>query len=74
MLFMLPIEIAYYEKGNALPIILKMNLSEKEKTQTFTIKGEVEKVELDPRNVLLSENVFLKIKLVIFPKEILHRF
>ena len=60
ILFNLPIEIAYYKKGNAIPTILKMNLSEKQKTQTFSITGELEKVEFDIRNVLLSENVFSK--------------
>lgn len=60
ILFNLPIEIAYYKKGNAIPTILKMNLSEKQKTQTFSITGELEKVEFDTRNVLLSENVFSK--------------
>jgi len=60
ILFNLPIEIAYYKKGNAIPTILKMNLSEKQKTQTFSITGELEKVEFDTRNVLLSENIFSK--------------
>jgi hypothetical protein len=35
-----------------------MNLNKKEQTQTFQIAAKPDKVELDPRNVLLSENVF----------------
>ncbi len=60
IVFNLPIEIAYYKKGNALPTILKINLSEKQKTQTFNIAAEPEKLVIDPRNILLSENNFLK--------------
>jgi aminopeptidase N len=57
-LFNLPIEIGYYKNGNTKPIILKMNLNKKEQTQTFQIASKPDKVELDPRNVLLSENFF----------------
>ncbi|OYU64951.1 MAG: hypothetical protein CFE22_16170 [Cytophagaceae bacterium BCCC1] len=56
----LPVEIAYYKKGNAVPKILKMNLSKKQQTQTFRIGEEPDKLEIDPRNVLLSENVCTK--------------
>jgi aminopeptidase N len=59
-LFNLPIEIAYYKKGDAVPKILKMNLSKKQQTQTFRIGEEPDKLEIDPRNVLLSENVCTK--------------
>ncbi|MDP1813759.1 MAG: M1 family aminopeptidase [Leadbetterella sp.] len=59
-LFHLPVEIAYYKKGDAVPKILKMNLSKKQQTQTFRIGEEPDKLEIDPRNVLLSENVCTK--------------
>ena len=59
-LFNLPVEIAYYIKGDAVPKILKMNLSKKQQTQTFRIGEEPDKLEIDPRNVLLSENVCTK--------------
>ena len=59
-LFHLPVEIAYYKKGDAVPKILKMNLSKKQQTQTFRIGEEPVKLEIDPRNVLLSENACTK--------------
>jgi aminopeptidase N len=59
-LFNLPVEIAYYKKGVAVPKILKINLSKKQQTQTFRIGEEPDKLEIDPRNVLLSENVCTK--------------
>jgi aminopeptidase N len=59
-LFNLPVEIAYYKKGDAVPKILKMNLYKKQQTQTFRIGEEPDKLEIDPRNVLLSENVCTK--------------
>jgi aminopeptidase N len=59
-LFNLPVEIAYYKKGDSVPKILKMNLSKKQQTQTFRIGEEPDKLEIDPRNVLLSENVCTK--------------
>ncbi|MCA0362514.1 MAG: M1 family peptidase [Bacteroidetes bacterium] len=58
--YSLPIEIAYYTKGNSKPTILKMNLTKKQQIQTFNLNAIPEKVEFDPRNVLLSENVFVK--------------
>ena len=54
--FDLPIEIALYIKENKQPVIIKMNLNKKQLNQTFKIKGIIEKVEIDPRNVLLSTN------------------
>jgi aminopeptidase N len=59
-LFNLPVEIGYYKKGDAVPKILKMNLSKKQQTQTFRIGEEPDKLEIDPRNVLLSENICTK--------------
>ena len=54
--FDLPIEIGYYIKDSKTPIILKMGLNKKQFNQSFKIIGKPEKVELDPRNVLLRSN------------------
>lgn len=58
--FNLPIEIGYYTKGSNKPTLLKMNLSKKQQIQSFSIIGTPEKIDFDPRNVLLSETVFVK--------------
>jgi len=58
--FNLPIEIGYYTKGSNKLTLLKMNLSKKQQIQSFAISGTPEKVDFDPRNVLLSETVFVK--------------
>jgi len=58
--FNLPIEIAYYTKGSNKLTLLKMNLSKKQQIQSFAISGTPEKVDFDPRNILLSETVFVK--------------
>ena len=58
--FNLPIEIGYYTKGSKKLTLLKMNLSKKQQIQSFTISGTPEKIDFDPRNVLLSEFVFVK--------------
>ncbi len=60
LLFNLPIEIGYYKKGSTSPTILKMTFNKKQQTQTFKIADEPDKVDFDPRNVLLSEVVFIK--------------
>ncbi len=58
--FSLPVEIGYYQKGNTQPTILKLNLTTKQQTQSFKISTAPDKVDFDPRNVLLSENIFVK--------------
>jgi len=58
--FNLPIEIGYYTKGSNKLTLLKMNLSKKQQIQSFAISGTPEKVDFDPRNVLLSKTVFVK--------------
>ncbi|WP_435357376.1 M1 family aminopeptidase [Emticicia sp. SJ17W-69] len=59
--FNLPVEIGYYTKGSTKPTILKMNFTKKQQTQSFIINGEApDKVDFDSRNVLLSENIFVK--------------
>jgi aminopeptidase N len=60
LLFNLPIEIGYFKKGSTSPIILKMTFNKKQQTQTFNIADEPDKVDFDPRNVLLSEVTFIK--------------
>lgn len=55
VIFDMPIEIAYYKKGSNTPTLLKMRLNKKQNSQTFKLKEAPEKVEVDPRNVLLCE-------------------
>ncbi len=55
VLFDMPIEIAYYKKGSNAPTLLKMRLNKKQNSQTFKLKEAPEKLDLDPRNVLLCE-------------------
>lgn len=52
--FNLPIEIACYVKGKKQPTILKMNLNKKQFNPSFKLNGQLEKVEMDPRNILLA--------------------
>ena len=54
-LFSTPVEIGYYKTGSNTPTILKMNLSSKQQSFSFSVASAPEKVELDPRNVLLSD-------------------
>ena len=58
--FDLPIEIGYYLKDSKTPILLNMNLNKKQIIQSFNVKGLPEKLEVDPRNVLLSSNTITK--------------
>lgn len=55
IIFNIPVEIAYYKKGSNAPTLLKMRLDKKQNSQTFVLKEAPEKVEVDPRNVLLCE-------------------
>ena len=54
-LFNTPVEIGYYKTGSNTPTILKMNLSSKQQSFSFYLASAPEKVELDPRNVLLND-------------------
>ena len=54
-LFNTPVEIGYYNTGSNTPTILKMNLSSKQQSFSFSVASAPEKVELDPRNVLLND-------------------
>jgi len=53
-LFNTPVEIGYYKTGSSTPTILKMNLSSKQQSFSFSVASAPEKVELDPSNVLLN--------------------
>jgi len=59
-LFNTPVEIGYYKTGSNTPTIVKMNLSSKQQTFSFLVASAPEKVELDPRNVLLSDGTLIK--------------
>jgi aminopeptidase N len=53
-LFNVPVEVGYYKTGSTTPTILKMNLSRKQEVFSFLVPSAPEKLELDPRNVLLN--------------------
>ena len=53
-LFNTPVEIGYYKVGATSPTILKMNLSRKQELFSFSVPSAPERVELDPRNILLN--------------------
>jgi aminopeptidase N len=53
VVFNVPVEIGLYKLGSATPTILKMNLAKKQQVQTFMVEGMPDKLEFDPRNVLL---------------------
>lgn len=54
ILFDLPIEIGYYIKGYNFPKLLKVQLSKKEQIFSFPVESIPEKIEIDPRNILLA--------------------
>jgi aminopeptidase N len=60
MVFTIPVEIGYYTNGSTTPTILKMNVTTKEQVQTFTVKDTPDKLEFDPRNVLLCKSSLVK--------------
>jgi aminopeptidase N len=60
IVFNLPVEIGYYKVGSTTPIILKMNLTKKQQVHFFTVEGTPDKLEFDPRNILLSRNSLSK--------------
>jgi hypothetical protein len=53
MVFNVPVEIGFYKAGSTTPKILKMTLAKKQLVQTFMVGGMPDKLEFDPRNVLL---------------------
>ncbi|MEY4052048.1 MAG: M1 family peptidase [Chitinophagia bacterium] len=59
-LFNVPVEIGYYKKGATTPSILIINLKEKDQVFSFPLASSPEKLELDPRNVLLNDGKMSK--------------
>ena len=55
IIFDMPVEVAYFKKGSNAPTLLKMRLNKKQNTQMFLLKEAPEKLEVDPRNVMLCE-------------------
>lgn len=60
ILFNVPVEIGFYKLGSSSPTILKMNIFKKQQVQTFTVNAVPGKIELDPNNILLSNNSLTK--------------
>jgi aminopeptidase N len=59
-LYNVPVEIGYYKKGASTPTILTMNLKQKDQVYSFPLTSSPEKLELDPRNVLLNDGKMSK--------------
>jgi len=59
-LFNVPVEVGYYKTGSTTPTILKMNLSRQQEVFSFSVPSAPDKVEFDPRNVLLSNGDLTK--------------
>lgn len=59
-LYNVPVEIGYYKKGATTPTILTINLKEKNQVFSFPLAISPEKLELDPRNVLLNDGKMSK--------------
>jgi aminopeptidase N len=59
-LFNVPVEVGYYKTGSTTPTILKMNLSRQQEVFSFPVPSAPEKLELDPRNVLLNNGNLTK--------------
>ena len=62
VIFDMPVEIAYYKKGSNAPTLLKMRHNKKQNSQTIKLKEAPEKLEVDPRNILLSETIIIENK------------
>ena len=59
-LFTTTVEIGYYKNGATTPTLLKMNLKDKDQIFSFSLATAPEKLELDPRNVLLNDGKLTK--------------
>ena len=59
-LYNIPVEIGYYKKGATTPTILTMNLKDKDQVFSFSLAAAPEKLELDPRAVLLNDGKLSK--------------
>ena len=59
-LYNVPVEIGYYKKGTNTPTILTMNLKDKDQAFSFPLATAPEKLELDPRALLLNDGKMSK--------------
>jgi aminopeptidase N len=59
-LYNVPVEIGYYKKGASTPTILTMNLKQKDQLFSFSLATAPEKLELDPRALLLNDGILSK--------------
>ena len=59
-LYNVPVEIGYYKKGANTPTILTMNLKDKDQEFSFPLATAPEKLELDPRALLLNDGKMSK--------------
>ena len=59
-LYNVPVEIGYYKKGANTPTILTMNLKDKDQVFNFPLAAAPEKLELDPRTLLLNDGKMRK--------------
>ena len=59
-LYNVPVEIGYYKKGANTPTILTMNLKQKDQLFSFSLATAPEKLELDPRALLLNDGKMSK--------------
>ena len=59
-IYNVPVEIGYYKKGANTPSILSMNLKDKDQVFSFSLAADPEKLELDPRNILLNDGKMSK--------------
>ena len=59
-LYNVPVEIGYYKKGANTPTILTMNLKDKDQEFSFPLAAAPEKLELDPRALLLNDGKMSK--------------
>ena len=59
-LYNVPVEIGFYKKGASTPTILTMNLKEKDQVYSFPLATAPEKLELDPRALLLNDGKMRK--------------
>ena len=59
-LYNVPVEIGYYKKGANTPTILTMNLKDKDQVFSFPLATAPEKLELDPRALLLNDGKMRK--------------
>jgi aminopeptidase N len=59
-LYNVPVEIGYYKKGSTTPTILNLNLKDKDQLFSFSLATLPDKLELDPRALLLNDGKMSK--------------